>query len=160
MQGSRHGGFARERILRMTTSSSQRGRALYAWLQAEWQALGTNQEAWCREHGLSPATVSRWQTGVEPKIDAIRLVATGLRRPILDVLVAARLLSPDEAAGHDGGPPPAPTIEAALKNDPAIPRGLRPVLHDLLKAFRAVDAGETEDISGSTDRDQNKGRSK
>src|SRR5690348_10102822 len=101
----------------MTSQSGDPGPVLYAWMQEKWLAMGTTAEAWCRTHGIPPSTVSRWQTGVEPRIDAIRLVAAGFGLPVIAVL--AKMLTEEEAAGLEVSSRP-PSIDTAIDSDPSL----------------------------------------
>lgn len=58
-----------------------------------------------RETGLSETTISRWLRGTAtPALDNARIVAEGCRRPLLEVLVSAGLITPREARQRNAAP--------------------------------------------------------
>ncbi len=98
------------------------GRALWAFLEAEWRALGTNCTRWCRENGVSDSTVTRWgRFGSDNmQLHQLRLVARGLRRPLTEILLAARLVTPEEVHGRQVVPREAVPTADAIAADPAL----------------------------------------
>ncbi len=56
--------------------------------------------------GLSPSVIHRWRKGYRPNLDNARLVAKALGVPILEVLLAAGQLTPDEAGATVAAPSP------------------------------------------------------
>jgi hypothetical protein len=122
------------------SNDSEHGPALYAFLEAEWAALGTNQNAWSWQHGLQGPTVSRWARGTEPSFAAMRAVAHALGRPMLDVLVAAKMITEDEAGGVTTGPTAAPSIDVAIERDPTLTDWEREQLRSFRGALHAVEA--------------------
>lgn len=135
--------------VRMTNNvdESEYGPRLYAYLEQHWRALGTNANQWTGLHpDLQGPTVSRWRTGSVPKIAAMRAVADALGVSLVDVLVAAGVLDKREV-GRDAAAPPAPTIDAAIANDPTLHPRLRQTLRDLVDAWRSVDSGHAAKVS-------------
>lgn len=124
------------------------GPNLYAYLAEHWRALGTNQNAWCDAHpGIHAPTVSRWRTGTEPRLPAFRTIAEALGVPVVDVLVAAGVLQPDEVGGRTPAQPTTATLDLALRTDPDLSVGLRKAVRDIVRAWRTIEAGEADEVS-------------
>lgn len=124
------------------------GPSLYAYLSEYWRAHDTNQNAWCDQHpGIQAPTVSRWRTGTEPRLSALRDVADALGRPLLEILVAAGILTPEEAGGYVVPAPEVPSIDAAIKLDPNLSDLQRRTLRDILKSLRDVESGRAKSSS-------------
>jgi transcriptional regulator with XRE-family HTH domain len=105
-----------------------------AYLQAEWDARGITQTAFARENRLDNSMFSRWRTGAVPKdIELLRVIADGLGKPLLEILVAARLVRPDEA-GVEAQPAAAPDVDVAIELDARLNDAER----DLLRAARLI----------------------
>lgn len=131
----------------MSNDTTGFGPALYRYLQAYWTAKGTNQNAWCDEHpGLHAPTVGRWRNGSEPKLNALRKVAEALGEPVIQILVAAEVLTPEEAHGIEAHPY-TPTFDDAVRSDPTLTDRERELYPQMREAFRAVQAGETESVT-------------
>lgn len=69
------------------------------YLDAHMAERGWNMYDLCRESGLTPSVVWRWRkgTGRRPDIVNARMLAKALDVPILEVLVKAGRLTPEEA---------------------------------------------------------------
>lgn len=136
----------KNRRMMTNVDESEYGPRLYAYLEQHWRALGTNANQWTGQHPeLQGPTVSRWRTGSVPKVAAMRAVADALGVSLVDVLVAAGVLDKREV-GRDAATPPAPTIDAAIANDPSLHPRLRQTLRDLVDAWRSVDGGQSERV--------------
>jgi len=80
---------------------SPNAHALYAWLETEWANMGIKPTAWCRKVGLADATIFRWRDeGCEPDVATLKKVAEALERPLIDILIAANYITPDETGGY------------------------------------------------------------
>lgn len=135
-------------LLMSNDDGSSYGPNLYAYLESYWRAHGTNQNAWCDAHpGIQAPTVSRWRTGTEPRLAAFRAVADALGYPVLDVLVAAGVITEAEAGGHTATVATSPTVDVALKVDQSLTSAQRGILRDMLSAMRDVSAGNAETVT-------------
>jgi hypothetical protein len=107
-------------ILRMSNTKGHHGRALYRFLEEEWERRGTTREAWAREAGIPGPTVYRWSKESDPgDNDMLRKIATATGRPLLDIMVIGQYITEDEAAGHEIQPTPEPlSVLDALRLDP------------------------------------------
>lgn len=125
------------------TEPEQWGPNLYAWLDAYWRSHNTNANAWADAHpGIQGATLSRWRSGTVPSLQAMRLVADAVDRPLVDVLTVAGAIRPGEA-GDRPAPvtPEAPSIDVAIAQDPTLSPLARQTLGDILAAIRGVEGG-------------------
>lgn len=50
-----------------------------------------------RAANINRSIIGRWREGAKPEVTTARALATALGRPVLEVLVASGLLTPDEA---------------------------------------------------------------
>lgn len=82
-----------------------------SFLKDAMAAVGLSQADLARHGGVSDSDVSRWLRGATtPSIEKLRAIAPALRLRLLDLVVAAGHLTPDEA-GLEGPPPqPAPPV--------------------------------------------------
>lgn len=127
------------------------GLALTRFLEAEWAALDTNRARWCREKGLSDSTVLRWgQGGVNIDMRQLQLLAQGLGRPLVDVLLAAHYITPEQVNGRQVAPREPVPAEQAIRVDPALSEPLREVLLSTLRAFTAVQRGAVTSAGAAT----------
>lgn len=110
-----------------------------------------------RDLGAYDSHVSRWTSGERiPDIDSCRALARVLGRPILEVLIAAGHIAPEEVGLSQPPaplPPPrrlSPQLErlALLLDDP----DLSPVVRKLIEAQLAATADLVEDATGSAER--------
>lgn len=118
------------------------GPALAAFLQDEWDKLGTTRGAWCREAKIPDTTVIRWLQGAEPDMRNLRMVVDALPgRTLLDLLIVMGTLTEREAKGRTVAPRPTPDIDAAIKLDPNLEPLERKALLAFRKAWRDVASG-------------------
>ncbi|HEU5475662.1 MAG TPA: helix-turn-helix transcriptional regulator [Actinophytocola sp.] len=76
------------------------------YLRAQMDQHGWSQAELARHTGVAPSVVSRWLRGeTGPSIDNVRTLATATRRPVLEVMVAAALLTAEEAKQRTSAPP-------------------------------------------------------
>lgn len=90
----------------------------------------TDRRGWASELastiGMNASAVSRWRDGQIPGVDACRALANAWNVPLLDVLVAAGILTKDEAQWNDR-PTRLANVQAVL-DDP----NTAPVMRNLL----------------------------
>jgi transcriptional regulator with XRE-family HTH domain len=125
------------------------GAALSRFLAGEWAALGTNRSRWCRQHGLSDSTVLRWSQG-SSNIDMAQMnaVARALGRPLVDILLAARYLTPEEVGGRQVTVRQPIAAADAIRTDPALSDTMRAALLAVLRTGTSVESGEREVAGG------------
>lgn len=86
------------------------------WLDTHMRDRGLTPADLATAAGLAQSVVSRWRTGrVRPSVDNIRAAAHALRVPVVDGLIAAGILSPDDIA-----PPTAEVTAASLSDEELI----------------------------------------
>lgn len=105
-------------MLHVSTDSTNHGQLLLTYLEQVWKEEATSGSSWCLKHGIRANTVYRWKA-MEPSMDMMKAVARGLGRSLLDVLIIAGYVSPEEANGHVPAPRPV-SVEAAVNNDPRL----------------------------------------
>lgn len=132
-------------MVRMSTTKSKHALALYAFLVEEWDAMQIAPTTWCRQVGIADPTVYRWRQGVEPDMRSLRRVAEALGRPIVDILVAANYLQPDEVGGHVAVPRSYDVLEA-INLDQAISDQCREALRQVYDAFTLVESGAAKKV--------------
>lgn len=97
-----------------------------AYLKAAMEAAGyTSAAELARATGIGEAQVSRWLRGAtQPDVINLRRLTRSLRRPLLELLVAAGHLEPEEARMKSAPEPPAredpPSPEEALWSLPVL----------------------------------------
>jgi hypothetical protein len=123
------------------------GQRLTSFLQKEWDAAGTTRGAWCREAGLADSTVMRWGQGVEPDMRNLRMVAQGLGRRLVDVLLAAGYLSPDDVGGHVPELSSRIDFETALLIATGISDEERAAHLKLREAYQLVESGRASRVT-------------
>lgn len=105
--------------------------------------MGITRGQWCREVGLSDSTVSRWRTDTEPNLMNMKVVADGLGRPLIDILIAAGYLDPKDVRGRTVTPRVQPDAITAIQSDPTLTEIERDTLLQMLAAMRQVASGAT-----------------
>jgi transcriptional regulator with XRE-family HTH domain len=124
------------------------GAALYAYLSAYWRAHGTNQNAWCDAHpGIQAPTVSRWARGTEPSLSALRKVADALGISMLDILIAADVITEAELDRPAPAAPAAPSFLDAVRLDPDLTDREREIYPEMRAAFAAVTTGRADEVA-------------
>lgn len=103
----------------MRNTRGRYGPALYAYLEKVWTARGMTRNAWCNEVGLNTPTVMRWAEGSDPDIAVFADLAEAADMPILELLVAAGVISADEAKVTPREPR-AVDVDEAIENDPRL----------------------------------------
>lgn len=63
--------------------------------------------------GMSPSVIFRYKRGQRPDLKNSRTLAHALGRPLLEVLVVAGLLTPDEAGAHVSTPASPASLSSA-----------------------------------------------
>jgi transcriptional regulator with XRE-family HTH domain len=94
-----------------------------------------------RRSGISESQISRWlKNRGAPDVETLRKVARVLNRPLLEVVVAAGHLTPDEARMKDAPTIPEPaSVRDTLLADPALSAAGRAML------LAAYDAATSDD---------------
>lgn len=88
-----------------------------AWLNHHLDKRGWTISDLSRESGLDRSGIQRWKSGqLRPNADNARALADTFHRPLLEVLVAAEILTPEEAAQQPIAHPDA----SALTDDELI----------------------------------------
>ncbi|MFC7345067.1 helix-turn-helix domain-containing protein [Saccharopolyspora griseoalba] len=70
------------------------------YLERHLTARGWTVHDFCEHSGLRPSVVFRWRKGYRPDIGNARIMARALQVPLLEVLVKAGRLSPEEAGAE------------------------------------------------------------
>jgi len=133
-------------VLRManrtgTESSINHGQELHHFLQREWAAQGTTRGAWCRASGFADTTLVRWSQGTsEPDTRTLRQIADALGKSLIDIMLEAKYITPEEAKDlvfqrAD------PNLEEAIRLDPSLSDAHREAHRKLFQAFRAAEQG-------------------
>lgn len=119
---------------------SEHAKQLFTWIQGEADAMGITLTAWCRKMQIPDPTVLRWKKGIEPDFRSLQRVANVMGRSILDVLLAAGYIGPDEAKGHV----PQPMLvdaRQAIKADPSLSEMLASHLLEIMDRYEEMEAG-------------------
>lgn len=127
----------------MTTLDTRTwGPSLYAWLEDYWHEQGITANMWASSHaGIQGGTVSRWRTGdIVPSLPAMVAVAEALDVPVLDVLIAAGVVT-QEDVGRDATRAVTPSLDAAIAADPTLEDWQRRNLREFADAMRDVARG-------------------
>ena len=91
---------------------------------------------------MSDATVLRWRDGdAEPDMRTLRRVAEALGRPLIDVLIAAGYVDPEQAGGY-AVPIRSYSLLEAIELDRTISDGEREALRQVHDAFALVQSGQ------------------
>jgi transcriptional regulator with XRE-family HTH domain len=78
----------------------------WTWIAGQLEAREWSAADLARESSVSEARITEWKNaGMRPSIPSARRVATALGVPLLDVLVAAEHLTPEEARRCDANTP-------------------------------------------------------
>jgi transcriptional regulator with XRE-family HTH domain len=75
--------------------------AWWTWVQRHLDERGWSQADLGRHAGINRSIIGRWRDGAQPEVSTARALAVTLGRPLLEVLVAAELLTPEEAGATD-----------------------------------------------------------
>lgn len=128
-----------------------------AYLRSAMKAAGiSNQAELARRLGVSDSDVSRWLKGiVQPQPPQLRKMTTVLRRPMLELLVAAGHLEPDEA-GMEGVPQvPAPRVadvlDAIAEDDRLLPEAKDHLRNQYGLLLRVQAKGRVPDVAFDLD---------
>jgi transcriptional regulator with XRE-family HTH domain len=71
---------------------------LARWLEDQLAAVGENVTDFASRSGINRSVVARWKSGTHrPDIDNARRLAEAVRRPLLEVLVVAEIVTEEEA---------------------------------------------------------------
>jgi hypothetical protein len=125
----------------MNATRSKNAQSLFAFLEEEWDRMGLKPTAWTRKVGIPDATVLRWRDGIEPDMRSLKRIAEALERPLVDVLLAAEYITPDEVSGYVPQPRSYDLLEA-IELDPKLSDGEREALRQVHDAFRLVESGQ------------------
>lgn len=83
---------------------------------------------WAGRHGFLPVTLNRWGKGeTVPSFDSMADLADELGRSFVEILLAAKVITADEAGGHPVQHTPKVTPEQAIQMS-----GLKPRTKDTL----------------------------
>lgn len=131
------------------------------YLHAAMRAAGFPSNAsLARASGLSEGSISRWRNNIEPpRIPALRQLAPVLNIPLLELMAAAKLITPEEA-GLDAEPtPPEPLdidklidkTDLSPEEKEAVAAELRRLraLHTTARASKRPDTDGTERRRGA-----------
>jgi len=69
----------------------------WAWVQRHLDERGWTSSDLARHAKINRSIIGRWRDGAQPEVRTARALAVALGRPVLEVLVAAELLTPEEA---------------------------------------------------------------
>lgn len=119
------------------------------WLGERMRLLGfrTSSEL-ARAAGTPVSVISRWRSGsTSPSLVQLRRLQGPLHATLLELLVAAEILTAEEAQLRTLPEPPAPAydVRESLRRDPTLTEDLRRVLelqYDALLALAAARAGD------------------
>lgn len=119
------------------------------WIAERMRLLGfrTSSEL-ARAAGIPVSVISRWRSGsTTPSLVQLRRLQGPLRATLLELLVAAEILTAQEAqlSALPEQPAPAYDVRESLRRDPALTEDLRRVLelqYDALLALAAARAGD------------------
>ncbi|MGP4020199.1 helix-turn-helix domain-containing protein [Saccharopolyspora sp. 5N708] len=78
-------------------NAAEGGSDFVAYLERHLVERGWTVYDFCEHSGLKPSVVFRWRKGYRPDIGNSRIMAKALGVPLLEVLVKAGRLTPDEA---------------------------------------------------------------
>lgn len=109
------------------------------WLGSRMALLGYRTSSdLARTASIPDSVISRWRSGAtSPSLAQLRRLRTPLQASLLELLVAARLLTSDEAQLHEPSRP-APAmrdVRDAVQRDPVLTDDLK---HLLLKQYDAM----------------------
>jgi hypothetical protein len=100
----------------MRNESRHYGPALHDWLENECRAQGYDTlHDWATSKGISPRNVTGWKNGSTPTPDKLREVAAAITKPMVDVLLAAKILVPSDMGGKEVSVTPIMTPRQAIK---------------------------------------------
>jgi transcriptional regulator with XRE-family HTH domain len=71
--------------------------AWWAWVQRHLDEREWTHSDLARHARINRSIISRWREGAQPEVFTARALALALHKPLLEVLVAAELLTPEEA---------------------------------------------------------------
>lgn len=98
----------------------------------------TERRGWASElaaaTGVTISVITRWRAGSIPQIDGCRALAAAWGVPILDVIIAAGILTVDEAQWKDRPTPEQQRLAnvQAVLDDPNTPPALRDLMSTVL----------------------------
>jgi len=69
----------------------------WAWVQRHLDERGWTSSDLARHAKINRSIIGRWRDGAQPEVSTARALAVALGRPLLEVLVAAELLTAEEA---------------------------------------------------------------
>ena len=69
----------------------------WAWVQRHLDERGWTGSDLARHAGINRSIIGRWREGAQPEVPTARALAAALGHPLLEVLVAAELITPEEA---------------------------------------------------------------
>lgn len=143
-----HDAWVATKTKKKLTDPDNPGEALYSFLEEEWEALGLTRGAWCRKANLPDSTVYRWKSGHLPDMRSLQIVADTLGRPMIEVLLAAGIVNPDEVNGQWIAPRQPVTLDDALRGDPMLngETELVEAIRGIVKAWFAVRNGKTRAV--------------
>lgn len=129
------------------TDSAQRGahgRSLMAFVDNELVALGEAPTSWARRHDITASNLGKWRDGdMDPTLPALEDVAAALGRPLVDLLIAAGYITPDEVGGRTVMPTPPPDVSHAIENDSSLTEVERQVLRSAVALAIGARDGQT-----------------
>ncbi len=119
------------------------GPALMRWLELELALLPNtlSKQAFADRSGgkVSAANLSRWGSGTtEPSLPQMRDLADALRRPLTDILIAAKVLRTDEVGAHVLRHTVPWTPEHAVKADRELTDDDKKHIVEIITAFRQI----------------------
>ncbi len=124
--------------MRVGTVSHMSNPTWPAYLRQAMDAAGfSTASALAQALGVNDSVVSRWLSGkTQTEVQMIRRLAPLLRRPVLELLVAAGHIEPAEAKMKDAPKPPAVPVGAGV--DPDVLADLAKASPEVIEAVRAL----------------------
>jgi hypothetical protein len=125
------------------------GPALVEWIENECKALGYGTlHDFGNNNGIPPKNFTDWKGGAVPGLGKLQQVAEALGRPLVDVLLAAHVLRPDDIGGRELPRTSTVTPQQAIKASSWIPREDKLFLIKTLDRLEADSDGPLKVESG------------
>lgn len=136
------------KLLTMATRTVDHAKALYAFIETEWIKQGLKGPTpWARLNGFSVVTMLNWRDkGGDVDMRMIRQVAEALHRPVIDVLIAAKYVTVDEAGGYEV-PEREYDLLDAIRLDTSLSDAEREALRQVHDAFALVSSGRKRKVT-------------
>lgn len=106
-------------------------------MQTLWDAEGTTRNAWALTHGMNGATILRWRDS-DPSMETMEQLAQALGRPLIDVLMLAEYVTPDDAGRELPAVLGPQGVQAAIAADTAISEDGKQILLAMYRQLAGV----------------------